>query len=134
MKPSIVVAISLALAAGVVQAATDPAQGNGVQSISGGVGQDSREELLGSKGNYNLWVVLALADGAYLGGAQITIHDHSGKTVLDTKADGPWLFAKLPAGHYTVDARIHDVTRSARVTVGAKGLKRVVLTWQRDPA
>ena len=133
MKPSIMVAMSLALAAGIVQAAANPAPSDGVPSVSGGIGLDSREELLSSKGNYNLWVVLALADGAYLGGAQITIHDRSGKTVLDTKAEGPWLFAKLPAGHYTVDARAHDATRSARVMVDGKGLKRIVLTWDRDP-
>lgn len=133
MKLSIIVAVGVALAAGLAQAA-DPAEGNGIQSISGGVGLDSREELLSSRGNYNLWVVLTLADGEYLGGAEITIRDHSGKTVLETKAEGPWLFAKLPAGHYTVNARAHDSTRSARVTVAASGLKRVVLTWQRDPA
>ena len=71
---------------------------------------------------------------ANLGGAQITIHDRSGRTMLETKAEGPWLFAKLPAGHYTVDARAHDATRSVRVVVPAKGLKRVALTWSREPS
>jgi hypothetical protein len=134
MRLSIIVAVGVALAAGLAQAA-DPAQGSGgIQSISDGVGLDSREELLSSRGNYNLWVVLTLADGEYLGGAEITIRDHSGRSVLETKADGPWLFAKLPGGHYTVNARAHDSTRSARVTVAATGLKRVALTWKRDPA
>jgi hypothetical protein len=38
------------------------------------------------------------------GGAEISIKDHNGKELLEAVANGPLLFAKLPAGRYEVQA------------------------------
>jgi hypothetical protein len=76
----------------------------------------------------------AITDGHYLGGATITIRDQAGKVVLEIEAEGPWVLAKLPPGTYTVNAKVGQVTRSGAVSVRAKGLKQVRLTWNSEPA
>jgi hypothetical protein len=107
---------------------------NGIPYASGGVGQESREALRAKQGEYNLMVILAAKDGHYLGGGALTVRNHGGKAVLELEAQGPWTFAKLPPGSYTVEAKARDTTRSTRVVIGEKGLKRVVLIWDKEPA
>ena len=107
---------------------------NGIPYASGGIGLDSRQALHAKKGDYNLMVTLARRDGHYLGGATITIRDQAGKVVLEIEAEGPWVLAKLPPGTYTVNAKAGQVTRSGAVSVRAKGLKQVRLTWNSEPA
>ena len=106
---------------------------NGIPYASGGIGQESREALRASEGEYNLMVILAVKDGHYLGGGALTVRDRGGKAVLEVDAEGPWTFAKLPPGRYTVEAKAGDTTRSKQVVIGKKGLKRVLLTWEKAP-
>jgi hypothetical protein len=103
---------------------------NGIPYASGGIGLDSRDALLAREGNYNLMVILSLEDGHYLGGAALTVRDQAGKTALKVDAKGPWVFAKLPPGSYTVEATARDITRKRQVLIGKKKeLKRAHLTW-----
>ena len=44
----------------------------------------------------------AKGSGAYLADALVRITDSSGKTVLDTTADGPWVYVNLKLGDYKV--------------------------------
>jgi hypothetical protein len=137
MKGILAHAIVIALASlGAALAYSDDMvrQSNGIPYLSGGVGLDSREALQAKAGDYNLMVILAVADGHYLGGAALTIRDRTGKTVLDIEAQGPWTLTKLAPGAYTVDAKTGGATRSGRVTIGTKGLKRVRLIWDKEPA
>jgi hypothetical protein len=107
---------------------------NGIPYVSGGIGLESREALRSKEGEYNLIVILSLKDGHYLGGAALTVRNQAGKTVLEVDAQGPWMFAKLPPGKYTVEAKADDTTRSKRIVIGKKAVKRVVLTWDKVPA
>jgi hypothetical protein len=43
------------------------------------------------------------------------------------------MFAKLPPGNYTVEAKAGDTTRSKRIVIGKRAVKRVVLTWDKEP-
>ena len=134
MKADLVLAAALTfavLAAPVARGADDVRNSNGIAYVSGGVGLESRRALRESKDNYNLMVTLARADGHYMGGAALSIRDARGKAVLTIDTEGPWTFAKLPPGTYTVEATIADITRRAEVSVRAKQLKRVRLSWNR---
>jgi len=62
----------------------------------------------------------ARRDG-FLPGAQVTLRDLRGKEVLSAFLDGPFLLARVPAGHYV-----------ASVTYGGKVLRRPVLVKRRD--
>jgi hypothetical protein len=50
----------------------------------------------------------AEVSGAFLGDVKVVIEDPSGTVLVDTVVDGPWFFAPLPAGTYTVKAAFED--------------------------
>ena len=115
-------ALTLATAAGIANAARDAAEPrtyNDVPYLSGGVGLDEREEMRRSGDDYNLWLWFVLKGTPnYLAGVRVTIVDANGKPALDVVTEGPWLFARLPAGKFTV--QLPDGTQRP-VTVGAGG-------------
>lgn len=130
-----------ALAAGValgvsVHAQTSPQYARPVSSVpyaTGGVGTDEQEHLktLEQEG-YNLRLLFAeQGTGAYLADVGVMVRDASGRTVLDTLADGPALVAKLPPGHYEVTAERNGIRQTRTVTVGRGG--QVAFYWPAEP-
>lgn len=74
-----------------------------VPHISGGVGYDERAHLEAVKPQYNLRLLFAISGaGSYLSGVKVRIQDPRGNTLLDTVSNGPWFFAQLPPGAYTL--------------------------------
>jgi hypothetical protein len=136
MKRDVLVTVALtltALSAGLAHGTAPGGATNDIPYVSGGVGLDAREELRAQEGDYNLMMVMVLSDGHYMGGADLRIRDQGGTTLLAIDAQGPWVLARLRAGSYTVEARAGGVRRTARCVIHEKGLRRVVLTWDREP-
>jgi L-amino acid N-acyltransferase YncA len=100
-----------------------------VPYLSGGVGADSREELLAKEKEYNLKIVVAERSGDYLAGVKVVIESARKEQVLDTTMEGPILLAKLAPGTYTIMAVNDGQTLTRTVTVPAQGLGRVDLRW-----
>jgi hypothetical protein len=100
-----------------------------VSYLSGGVGADSREELLAKEKEYNLKIVAAETSGDYLAGVQVVIQSARKEQVLDATMEGPILLAKLAPGRYTVTAVSDGQTLTRTVTVPAQGLGRVDFRW-----
>jgi hypothetical protein len=100
-----------------------------VRFVSGGIGADERDRLIAIGRNDNLRLSFARPDGDFLGGAEVEIKNHRGKEILATSTDGPLLFAKLPAGEYTVEATTMGQTLTRSVTVPAQGQTPVYFTW-----
>ena len=100
-----------------------------VSYLSGGVGADSREELLAKEKEYNLKVVAAETSGDYLAGVQVVIRSARKEQVLDATMEGPILLAKLAPGRYTVTAVSDGQALTRTVTVPAQGLGRVDFRW-----
>ena len=74
-----------------------------VPHISGGVGYDERAHLEAVKSQYNLRLLFAISGaGSYLSGVKVLIQDARGQTALETVSNGPWFFAQLPPGAYTL--------------------------------
>lgn len=74
-----------------------------VPHISGGVGFDERAHLEAVKSQYNLRLLFAISGaGSYLSGVKVLIQDARGQTALETVSNGPWFFAQLPPGAYTL--------------------------------
>lgn len=97
------------------QSAESNAAGIGI--LSGGVGQDSQEEMRHSARSYNVHVLFATQQGAYLADIPFTVTDHSGKQVAAAVSDGPWLYLKLPPGTYQINAKHHGASQSRQVKV-----------------
>ena len=101
--------------------------------VTGGIGLDEREALLKEvkAEGYNLKVVTAATAGAYLANVSVRIEDRKGATVLEGAMDGPWFFAKLPSGQYTVSASDGQQTQKRTVQVSDKGMREVIFRWKR---
>lgn len=104
----------------------------GVSFMSGGIGEGEREALRQLEKNYNLKVIYALAEGNYLALVDTVVKDAQGKTVLEATAQGPWLYAKLPAGSYAITATTtQGQTQEKQVRLPQQGRREVTFTWQR---
>lgn len=101
--------------------------------VTGGIGLDEREALLkeATTEGYNLKVVTAASAGAYLANISIRVDDRKGATVLEGAMDGPWLFAKLPSGQYTVSASDGQQAQKRTVQLSDKGMREVIFRWNR---
>jgi hypothetical protein len=119
-------------------AAAQPAQADslqpkiysGIEYLSGGIGELEREALKEIADNYSLKLVFASdVDGAYLADVRVEIQDARGEPVLQTVAQGPWLFVRLPQGKYRVEAIHEGRPMQQTLTVPASGQREVVLRW-----
>ena len=100
-----------------------------VPYISGGVGADSREELLAKEKEYNLKIIAAEKSGDYLADVKLVIESARKERVLDTTMAGPILLAKLAPGTYTIRATSERQTLTQTVTIPAQGLRQVDFRW-----
>jgi hypothetical protein len=100
-----------------------------VPYISGGVGADTREDLLAKEKEYNLKIITADKSGDYLADVKLVIESARKERVLDTTMAGPILLAKLAPGTYTIRATSADQTLTQTVTIPAQGLRQVDFRW-----
>jgi hypothetical protein len=78
----------------------------------------------------NLQLIFASKNRDYLSDVTVRIIDDKGHKVLNTVAQGPWLFTKLPAGKYTIKATTMGRSQGAVAEVSPKDQTRVYLTWK----
>lgn len=104
----------------------------GVSFVSGGFGEDERDQLRAMQGQFNLKLVFALDAGNYLAGINARIEDQQGSTLVETTSDGPILMANLPAGTYTVVVDHKGNEKQRTVEVGSQGMTDVNFTWRAD--
>jgi hypothetical protein len=101
----------------------------GIPYVSGGIGLDEREAMSAIASEYNLKIVFALKEGNYLADASVLIKNAQGRTFLDAVSDGPWFYAKLPAGHYTVTATIAEKAENQAVEIKSTGHAVLHFYW-----
>jgi hypothetical protein len=79
----------------------------GIRYVSGGVGEGERAELDALSNQFNLRLLFAMqGSGEYLSAVRVNIRDARGETVLTAESKGPWFFAQLAPGDYTVEASV----------------------------
>lgn len=93
------------------------AQSSG-QPLTGGVGLEERERMMQRYGDYTMHLGFAEVGGPYVADVAVTVQDESGKVVLSSVADGPFLFAKLPPGSYRVTADFGGRAQTRTIRVG----------------
>jgi hypothetical protein len=105
-------------------------QGN-ITFVSGGAGDEDRAALHGVANQYNLHLLFAARSGEYLANINVTVADARGQTVLDTIADGPIFYAKLPPGRYRVTASNGGQSITREMSVPASGAASQDFYWAR---
>jgi hypothetical protein len=91
---------------------------NGVKYLTGGVGLSERTHMQEMANDYNVKMVFADSAGAYLVNVGVEIQNSNRNNLLQTYANGPWFFAELPAGQYTIIATHDGKTETRKVVVG----------------
>jgi len=113
--------------------ALPPVQSQGqTEYLTGGIGTDESEAILQAARAWPL--VLELAQNgptraAYISDVSVTIKDGSGKIILDTITQGPFLLVRLAPGRYSLDASYESKTLHRDVNIGKAGSSRIVLLW-----
>jgi len=103
-----------------------------VTYLTGGIGKTEADAVKRAARRYPLeleFVKKATPRNEYLADVTVHIKDAHDKTVLDVKADGPFLLASMPAGKYTVSAERNGKTEQRKVEIAAKDHRRVVFEW-----
>ncbi len=126
------VGCALQCVAGIAAAATPQMTYPGNAIMSGGVGEDERETMRQEAARFNLWLMFVeQGTGNYSAAVKVTVTDENARPVIDVVADGPWLFARVPPGHY----RVRTANGGEQpVTVGANGRTVAVLRLPADVA
>lgn len=130
---SAILALSLSLALGPARA-QDPnlpavqTQG-GVTYLSGGIGSDETAAIKAASKDYPLTLQFSASTGAFLASVVVKITDATGRVVLDTTAEGPYLLVNLAPGRYTVDAMLDGISRGTEVTIKAGAPQKRSLIW-----
>ena len=104
-------------------------EADGASYISGGVGDEERRAIEAMGQRFNLKVTMALSSGHFVGDTEVRIRDSKGHTLIDTRADGPLLYAKLEPGTYDVSCTYNgrEIKRSANITSGKQ--EQLAFTW-----
>ena len=110
--------------------ATGTADAQNVKFISGGVGDDSAERMAALGKEFNLKLLFAARDGHYLGDVAVTISDAANRKVLETIAEGPFLFAQIPPGKYSIVTSYDGSTQTRTTLVSATGRRELIFRWE----
>jgi hypothetical protein len=115
-----------------IETANDNRSHPDVTYITGGIGEDEQQMLEAVKPEYNLHIMSASMNGAFVGDAQVLITRGNGEQteeMLNVVA-GPLLYVKLPAGSYSLLASLGEQTKRQNFTIGVKRkTARVHLGW-----
>ena len=91
-----------------------PAQTQGpVTYVRGGIGPEEAQAFAAAMAHYPLALAFAATHrphATFLTTVHVTVSDLQGRSILDTRSQGPFLLATLPAGDYTLNAWYRDQT------------------------
>ena len=102
-------------------------QGN-ITFVSGGAGDEDRDALKQVESQYNLRLLFAARNGEYLANVAVTLSDARGNAVLDTIAEGPIFYARVPPGRYRLTVSNEGQSQSRDISVG-NGAVRQDFYW-----
>ena len=118
----IIAGLLSAVVAPVALAQMTPQTQGDVTYISGGIGDEWQQSMEALRSQYNLHLLFAqTGTGAYFAYVPVEITDASGRTVLDATSQGPFLYARLRPGQYTVTASYLGQAQSKAAQMPAVG-------------
>lgn len=127
--PLVVAALLGSLAASTVAAQTPRIRG-GIAYVSGGIGDDQQLTMEALRSQYNLHLLFAQqGSGAFFVDVSVQISDASGMTVLNAMSEGPYFFARLAPGRYSVSVSHEGQPMTRTVLVPATGAADVNFYW-----
>lgn len=103
-----------------------------VRLLHGGIGVEDRFAMTRAADEYNLRLTFAThGSGAYLADVQVVINDARGGKVAGMVSSGPWLFARLAPGDYTIVATSAGSSLTHKVTIKGAAARDWVFRFER---
>lgn len=118
-----------------IETENEVSKSDDVTYVTGGIGEDEKAAIEAAKGDYNLQVMSASQNGAFVGDAKVVISQKNGKETVEmlNVVAGPLLYVRLPAGSYVLDASLGAQKKHQAFTVSRKGTPaRIHLGWKVD--
>lgn len=126
----IIAGLLTATAAPLAHAQMTPQTQGGVTYISGGVGDEWQQHMESLRAQYNLHLLFAQqGTGAYFAYVPVKIIDAGGRTVLEATSQGPFLYARLQPGSYTIIASHLGTPITRTASVPASGGVDINFYW-----
>jgi hypothetical protein len=100
-----------------------------VSYVTGGIGVQSREEIMSARGQYNLRLLFAYTSGSYLADIAVTVADQAGRILLETVSNGPYLWARIAPGRYRVTVSHAGEAQTRQANVPASGAVDLSFFW-----
>ena len=97
--------------------------------VSGGIGDEERDEIRSRERNFNLKLLFAERNGAYLGDVDVVLLNTKGDTVFNAESVGPFLLMQLPGGSYVIKASMNGQMQQRRLFITAKGRNEAAFRW-----
>jgi hypothetical protein len=125
-RPQFARAVVLSAAVGLAtpalaQVTLTPETQNGIAFVTGGIGRDKVEALRAAASDYNLRATFSETGGAFIANVGVELRDAQGKTLVTTKTQGPFFFAKVPPGTYEMVATYGDQAARRQLVVTTGG-------------
>jgi hypothetical protein len=103
----------------------------GINYVTGGVGEDEVEEIRALIPQYSLRVIFSEGvSGRSATDVNVTIYDTMKKIVLNVESAQPQLLVNLPAGKYKIVADLNGEKQSHPFTISANAHKKIILNWK----
>ncbi|HSG23850.1 MAG TPA: carboxypeptidase-like regulatory domain-containing protein [Azonexus sp.] len=99
----------------------------GLTYLSGGIGDEERDEILGREKDFNLKLVFAEKNGSYMADVNVVVLNAKGQIVLEASSTGPFFLTTLPTGNYRVKVTANGKTQQASLAITPK--KRLARTF-----
>ncbi|WP_265948213.1 hypothetical protein [Dechloromonas sp. A34] len=89
--------------------------------MSGGIGDEARDEMRKAATAYNVQVIFSDRQGSYLANIPFAVTGRNGKEVVAGVSEGPLLYIKLPPGSYRLSAQIDGAWQHKQIQAGTTG-------------
>lgn len=97
--------------------------------VSGGIGDEERDEIRARERDFNLKLLFSERDGSYLGDVDVLIINPKGEPVLDVKSVGPFLLVRLPGGNYRIKVSANGLLQQGKLSIPINGRREEVFRW-----
>lgn len=86
--------------------------------MSGGIGDEARDEMRNAAASYNVFIVFSAPQGSYLANIPFAVTGRNGREIIKGVSEGPLLYMMLPPATYRISARIDGVWQSKQIQAG----------------
>lgn len=111
----------------------DTQYSQGISYVSGGVGEEESQAILGEAKQWPLLLELSQLEGGrgvWIFGAKIQVLNAKNQSIFDAQADGPYILINLPTGDYLIEASYQGVVQKKSVSVKSAVPQKISIFWR----